>query len=401
MLEVDIKLPRPHTGQKEVLDSTARFKVLLCGRRWGKSQVSILISILATINGEHIAYVTPTYQLSKIFFQDIIKLVPVKLIKSANKSDLVITLKTGGTLSFMTGENLSSFRGRKFHKVIIDEASYIPDLEDAWLNSIRPTLTDYKGEALFISTPRGKNYFYTLYLKGLNKEDGFESFHYSTYDNPYIDNSEIDAAKKSLPESVFQQEYLAVPNANSNSVVALSHIEANTILSLSNKPSVIYGIDVAKYHDYTVITGLDEYGVMSYFERFQRDNDYTEQRIKALPASVRKIIDATHGSIGDGIYERLIKQGIQNLTPFEFTSKSKPELITQMILDIEQGNLKFNKTTADELSIFEYSYSGTGYIKYGNASGGYDDCVISLALANKYRKQIPNSTNFLASFGYY
>ncbi len=96
-------------------------------------------------------------------------------------------------------------------------------------------------------------------------------------------------------------------------------------------------------------------------------------------------MDATHGSLGDGIYERLIKAGVQNLKPFEFTAKSKPELITQMILDIEQGNLKFNKITADELSIFEYTYSSTGYIKYGNASGGHDDCVIALALANKYK----------------
>jgi phage FluMu gp28-like protein len=396
---VDIKLPRPHQGQNEVLKSNARFKVLLCGRRWGKSLISQIITILSSVKGKHIAYVTPTYQLSKIFFRDIIKLLPVKLIQSANKSDLVITLKTGGSISFMTGENLDSFRGRKFHKVVIDEAAYIPDLEDAWKNSIRPTLTDYKGEALFISTPRGKNYFYTLYLKGLNKEDGFESFHYSTYDNPYIDNDEIDAAKKSLPESVFQQEYLAVPNANSNSVVALNYIEANTILSLSNKPTIVFGIDVAKYKDYSVITGLDADGCMSFFERFQKDNDYTEQRIKALPASVIKVIDGTHGSIGDGIYERLTKQGIQNLTSFEFTAKSKPELIVQMILDIEQGNLKFNKTTADELSIFEYSYSSTGHLKYGNASGGHDDCVISLALANKYRKQVP--VNFLASFGYY
>jgi hypothetical protein len=69
-----------------------------------------------------------------------------------------------------------------------------------------------------------------------------------------------------------------------------------------------------------------------------------------------------------------------------------------MILDIEKGNLKFNKVTADELSIFEYTYTSTGYIKYGNASGGHDDCVIALALAAKYKSNIP--TNFMASFGF-
>jgi len=400
-MQVDINLPKPHKGQKEVLQSTARFKVLLCGRRWGKSLISQIISILSIVKGKDVAYVTPTYSLSKIFFQDVLKVIPVQLIKSANKTDLVITLVTGGSLSFLTGERLDNFRGRKFHTVIIDEAAYIPDLENAWLNSIRPTLTDYQGNALFISTPRGKNFFYTLYLKGLNKEEGFESFHYSTYDNPYINKDEIDLAQQSLPESAFRQEYLAIPSENTNAVVSSTVIEANTISTLSNKPTVVFGIDVAKYTDYTVITGLDENGCMTYFERFQRDNDYTKQRIKALPASILKAIDSTRGSIGDSIMELLQREGVNNLVGFEFTAASKPKLITEMILDLEKGNLKYNDVTANELSIFEYTYTSTGHIKYGNAPGGHDDTVIALALANKYRKMIPANGSFLASFGFF
>ncbi|TWR26913.1 hypothetical protein FPZ42_07715 [Mucilaginibacter achroorhodeus] len=399
-MDISIKLPRPHAGQKAVLDSKARFKVLLCGRRWGKSLISQIISILGVIEGKHVAYVTPTYQLGRIFFADVLRSIPVALIKSANKSDLIITLRTGGTLSFLTGERLDAFRGRKFHTVIIDEAAYIPDLESAWLNSIRPTLTDYKGNALFISTPRGKNYFYTLYLKGLNGENGYQSFQYSTYDNPFIDNDEIDAAKASLPEAAFQQEYLAIPNANSNAVVALNHIEANTISTLSTNQTVVYGIDIAKYSDYTVITGLDELGVTTYFERFQRDNEFTKQRIKALPQHILKVIDSTHGSIGDAIYESLQREGVANIQGFEFTGQSKPKLITEMILDIEKGNLKFNDVTARELSIFEYFYSRTGHITYGNTPGGHDDCVISLALANRGLKQVPANGNFLSGFGF-
>jgi hypothetical protein len=317
-MEFNINLPKPHLGQQLVLRSKARWKVLMCGRRWGKSLICQLISIISTANNKHIGYVTPTYKLSKVFFADIIKMLPPKLVKSANKSDLVILLVTGGSISFMSGESeatLEAFRGRKFHKVIIDEAAHIPDLEAAWNNSIRATLLDYKGDALFISTPRGKNFFYTLYLRGLNKEAGYESFHYDTYSNPFIDDVEIDEAKNTLPESVFQQEYLAIPNANINSVVALEHILNNTIETLSTKPAVIVGIDVAKYNDYSVLLSLDEDGVCCGFERFQKDNEYTEQRIKALPQSVMKVMDATHGSLGDGIYERLIKSGVQNLKP--------------------------------------------------------------------------------------
>lgn len=403
MNDIKIRLPKPHSGQRKVLNSKARFRVLCCGRRWGKSLISQIISLIQIagtggINtGKHVAYVTPTYQLSKIFFADILKRIPVQLIVSANKTDLVITLVTGGTISFMTGQNLDSFRGRKFHTIIIDEAAYIPDLEQAWLNSLRPCLTDYEGEAIFISTPRGKNYFYSLYLKGLDPlVSDWESFHFSTYDNPFIKASEIDAAKASLPGDAFKQEYLAVPNANSNSVVGVDYIQANTITTLSTKPTVVYGIDVAKYTDYTVITGLDADGEMTYFERFQRDNEYTKNRIKELPASVLKVIDSTHGSVGDSIYESLQFEGVRNLQGFEFTAATKPKLITEMILDIEQGKLKFNEITATELSIFEYSYTSTGYIKYGNAPGGHDDCVIALALANRYKKQVP--VNYMAGF---
>jgi len=384
---VDIKLSKPHLGQLKVLQSTARFKVLMCGRRWGKSLISQVIGIMGMVSNKQVAYVTPTYALSKIFFQDVLKLIPASLIKSANKTDLVIQLITGGSLSFLTGERLDNFRGRKFHTVIIDEASYIPDLENAWLNSIRPTLTDYEGDALFISTPRGKGYFHSLYLKGLNKEDGYESFHFNSYSNPYIKASEIDAAKLELPTAAFNQEYLAIPNANSSAVVASEYIEANTITTLSSNPTVVFGIDVAKYTDYTVIIGLDESGSMTYFDRFQSPNEITKQKIKALPADILKAMDSTHGSLGDGIFESLIFDGVQNLVGFEFTSSSKPKLITEMILAIEKGELKFNELTAQELSVFEYTYSSTGYIKYGAISGSHDDAVCALAIANRYKKQ--------------
>jgi len=95
---------------------------------------------------------------------------------------------------------LDNLRGRKFHFGVIDEASFIPDLENGWLNSIRPTLTDYKGRALFISTPKGKNFFYSLFLK--SGEPDWESFKFTTYDNPYIDKTEIDDARLQLPEVV-------------------------------------------------------------------------------------------------------------------------------------------------------------------------------------------------------
>jgi len=117
-------------------------------------------------------------------------------------------------IRFFTGERLDNLRGLKFHLVLIDEASFIPDLEDGWINSIRPTLTDYRGKAIFLSTPRGKNYFYSLFLKGQGGDNNWESFKFSTYDNPFIDKEEIDSARLQMPDVAFRQEYLADPSEN-------------------------------------------------------------------------------------------------------------------------------------------------------------------------------------------
>lgn len=387
MINVNLKLPKPHKGQQQVLNSKARFKVLLCGRRWGKSLISQIISIIGCVNAKQIAYVTPTYQLGKIFFQDILKLLPDDLIKSANKSDLRIELITGGSLSFLTGENLDAFRGRKFHTVIIDEAAFITDLENAWLNSIRPTLTDYKGEALFISTPRGKGYFYSLYLKGLDKVDGFESFHFTTYDNPYIDAAEIDAAKNELTEAAFKQEYLAEPTENANAVIGMDYINANVIPELSKEETLVFGIDLAKYKDWTVIYGMDATGKQSYFHRFQKSWTDTKDIIKALPAYTLKVVDSN--GVGDVVVEEL-QQTVINLQGFKFTTVSKPQIVKKLALDIEKGNIKYTQPLANELSVFEYKYTSTGHIKYEASSGNTDDIVMAAALANFHKPEMIN-----------
>ncbi len=166
----NVKLYNPHDAQKKVIDCDKRFIVMMAGRRFGKSLISQTIALESSIEGKRVAYITPTYQLGKIFFQELLEMLPLEIYKK-NEADLVITFITGGTIRFFTGERLDNLRGLKFHLCIIDEASFIPNLEDGWLNSIRPTLTDYKGKALFLSTPKGKNYFYSLFMKGNGGEE--------------------------------------------------------------------------------------------------------------------------------------------------------------------------------------------------------------------------------------
>jgi len=365
-----IELPTPHINQKKILDAERRFVVVMCGRRFGKSELSQILIIKEALKGGNVAYITPTYGLAQVFFERLTKVLPFK----SNISKLKIYCPNEGSIEFFTGERLDNLRGRKFHLVIVDEAAFIPDLEDGWNNSIRPTLTDYEGKAVFLSTPRGKNFFYSLFMK--NGENDWQSFKFSTYDNPHINPREIDEARIQLPEVVFEQEYMANPSENSANPFGSTFIK-RCIKPISNQPIVCYGIDLAKSVDYTVIIGLDNSGNVAYFDRFQMDWHNTKETIKRLsPAPI--VIDST--GVGDPILEDLIREGI-NIEGLKFTSQSKQQLMEGLSSAIQQGKIGYPEgVIVDELEVFEYQFTSYG-VRYSAPSGFHDDTVVALALA--------------------
>lgn len=365
-----IELPKPHINQKKILECERRFIVVMCGRRFGKSELSQIFSISEAIKGGQVAYITPTYKLAKAFFERLTKALPFK----NNISNLKIYCPNNGSIEFYTGERLDNLRGRKFHLVIIDEAAFIPNLEDGWNNSIRPTLTDYQGKAVFLSTPRGKNFFYSMFMK--QGENDWQSFKFSTYDNPYINPREIEDAKIQLPNVVFEQEYLANPSENSANPFGNAFIR-NCIKPISGQPIVCYGIDLAKSVDFTVIIGLDKGGNVAYFDRFQMDWHNTKETIKRLPIAP---ILADSTGVGDPILEDLIRDGV-NIQGLKFTNQSKQQLMEGLAQAIQQARIGYpDGVIVDELDIFEYQFTANG-VRYSAPSGFHDDCVMALALA--------------------
>jgi len=367
---MQIFLPTPHANQQKILESDKRFRVIMCGRRFGKSELSQILGVSYAVKGLQVAYITPTYGLAKVFFGKLTESLPFP----KNKSDLKIDFSNGGQIEFFTGERLDNLRGRKFHLVIIDEASFIPDLENGWNNSIRPTLTDYKGKAVFLSTPKGKNFFYSLFMKA--GENDWASFKFTSYDNPHIDPKEIDDARMQLPEVVFEQEYMANPAENSANPFGSKFIRA-CIKPISNQQIVAFGIDLAKSVDHTAIIGLDNSGNVAYFDRFQMDWHNTKENIKRLPRSPI-LIDST--GVGDPITEDLKREGIM-IEGLKFTSQSKQQLMEGLATAIQQNRIGFpDGVIVKELEIFEYIFSSHG-VRYSAPSGFHDDCVMALALA--------------------
>lgn len=367
---MQILLPSPHINQQKILENDKRFRVIMCGRRFGKSELSQILSVTYASRGLSVAYITPTYGLAKVFFSKLTEALPFP----NNKSDLKIAFPTGGEIEFFTGERLDNLRGRKFHLVIVDEASFIPDLENGWNNSIRPTLTDYKGKAVFLSTPRGKNFFYSLFMK--EGENDWGSFKFTSYDNPFIDPQEIDDARMQLPEVVFEQEYMANPSENSANPFGNAFIRS-CVKPISNQPVVAFGIDVAKSFDHTVIIGLDNSGNVAYYDRFQMDWHNTKENIKRLPRCPI-LIDST--GVGDPILEDLKRDGLQ-IEGLKFTSQSKQQLMEGLSTAIQQSKIGFpDGVIKDELEVFEYEFTKSG-VRYSAPTGFHDDAVCALALA--------------------
>lgn len=201
-------------AQSKIASDKHRFRVVNCGRRFGKTYLSVLEMVAKAVygNDRYIAYIAPTYAQARDIAWQELKKVCTPIADKINESRLEITVKTvkGGTsiISLRGWENIETMRGQKFHFIVVDEIASMRNWESNWEEVIRPTLTDYKGEALFISTPKGFNHFYTLFNKQ-DKDSDYKSFHFTTYDNNHIPVEEIDKAKQELTEDRFAQEYLA------------------------------------------------------------------------------------------------------------------------------------------------------------------------------------------------
>lgn len=198
-----------HNSQKEVARDRHRFRVLCCGRRWGKTTLAIdQMKGRAAIADSRVAYVAPTFQQARDIAWEQLKRECMEAAESINESRLEITLVNGSRIALRGWEAIETLRGQKFDLIVLDEVAMMRDFWSKWQEVIRPTLTDTKGEGMFISTPRGFNHFYDLFNLQY-KDSDFRSFHFSSYDNPFIPKEELDKARKELTEDRFAQEYEA------------------------------------------------------------------------------------------------------------------------------------------------------------------------------------------------
>lgn len=381
-MDVVLKLPKAHAKQQPIIDSKAKVKILKCGRQSGKSVCALIIAVKTMLAGKIVGYIAHEFDLSKKFYNQLLKTIPKELISKSNATSLSIELVTGGMIQFYSGNATKTLRGNTIHLCICDEFAFWRNPEESYNEDISATLARHNGDLIVLSTPYGKNFFSQLYETARQCTDGtMQAFYFTCLDNPYLSAEYLARKERELPSQTWKQEYLAIESANQNCIVDADVIERNTIKTYSTKPTQVIGIDVAKTYDWTSITFLDADGAMTNHVRFQKSHDDTMRYIRTLPKNILKVMDSS-GS-GDVMMEMMYD--VPNLVGFKFNKATKPPLIKELIITLERDQLKFNEQTATELTNFQFKYNAGGYIEYEGKP--HDDSVISLALANKYLKE--------------
>lgn len=399
MTDFKLTLKTPHAGQQHVLDNAKRFNVLACGRRWGKTDMGVEhLSIPTFLSGDPVGWFAPSYKLLDEAWQFTLEtLGPIGLLINSNKQDRQIKLGNGGKMDFWTLQSStptrsSVGRGRKYKRVVVDEAAHAPNLEIDWTKSIRPTLSDLVGDAWFPSTPWGHNYFWQLFTKGQSDAATWASFQMPTSTNPYILASEIADAQADLPSDAFEQEYLAKFLADAANPFGVKAIH-NCIIDGYGEGDVAYwGFDLAKSVDWTVGVGLNMQGVVRAFQRWQSDWRNTEKRIAMMIGHTPALVDST--GVGDPIVEGL-QAKCSMVEGYKFSSQSKQQLMEGLAVEIQNKRIRYPDIDVliHELEAFQYQYTRTG-VRYTAPIGMHDDCVDALALAVRCRTLAPAALSF-------
>ena len=388
-MTLTINFPSLHPTQETVASSPARFRVLGAGRRWGKSRLGSALCVAEGLRGGRAWWVAPSYKLAAVGWRMIRRLAtPIPGVE-IRKVDRMVVFPGGGEVQVRSADDPDSLRGEGLDLVVLDECAFMA--EAAWIEALRPALSDREGKAMFISTPKRRNWFFRLYSGGLGGGT-WQSWQLPTSDNPYIKPEEIEAARDNLPEDIFRQEYLAEFLEGEGQVF-------RNIMSCMNAPmdaspadheghNIVMGVDWGKQQDFTAISaGCVDCHVEVTKDRFNQI-DYAFQRKRLGMMADRwkaSQILAEQNAMGDPVIEELHREGLP-VIGFQTTAVSKPPLIENLALTFEREEWQFQNDSiwTAELEAYERRVSATtGRSTYSAPEGLHDDTVIARALMIK------------------
>lgn len=202
---LDIQLPPLHSAQMEVVKNMKRFTVLSAGRRWGKTKLGVWLCLKYAWEGKRAWWIAPSYSMTNEAWADL-RSIGIEYGIRVKEAERTIVTATGGSVQVRSADDPMKLRGAGLDFVVLDECAFMKP--QTWAEVIRPALTEKKGSAFFISTPKGYNFFEKLYSEA-NILDDWVRFTYPTITNPIIDPAELEMAKQEIGSFLYAQEYEA------------------------------------------------------------------------------------------------------------------------------------------------------------------------------------------------
>jgi hypothetical protein len=382
------KIVVPHTGgQVEVLAAQERFQVLDCGRRWGKTKIGAQKAVRrARKHKQMVWWVAPTYKVVKRGYREVLRQLPDGLLTHTPPQDsafdagrsVVLKLKNGSRMEFYSAERPEGMLGEGVDFAVLDEAALMSP--NIWEQTVRPTLMDRQGGALMISTPRGRNWFYYMYLRGQDPDfPDYVSWQHPSSDNPYLAPEEIEEMEATLPRIMFEQEVLAQFVSNA---AAVFRFDGKQIVAHGlPKGHIVVGVDLAKSQDFTVFSacrvadrvpcGYDRFQDVSWPMQRNRLKSFVRRLKREGAEHVTLVMDST--GVGDPIVDDMEADGY-DVVPVNFT-KTKQHMVMQLSKDLEDGYALLSPERVEEFENYTYTITNAGRYTYAAPEGQHDDVV--------------------------
>lgn len=380
-------IPAPHPKQAEIRDHPAQFKVVACGRQVGKTHLGGQEAGDGLVNQQRVLLSSTSQDQSDIFWEYMTTWFAEPIqdgLIYKNEGRRILKYRDG-LVRVKTGRDPDILRGGHWDKIIFDECAWLHP--DAWNKVGLPMLATTNGTALFLSSPKRRNWFWELYNKAVADTTGaWAAWNFSTHENPFVTQAALDILTANMTEDDYKQEILAMFLEGEGSVFRRIDEQATLQPRAPYSGRFIFGVDFAQVKDYTVVTVMDaESRELVAYDRFNGVSWSLQRgRLRALYDLWKPTyIYAESNSVGGPNIEALQNEGLP-VRPFETTASSKPPLIENLVLAFERGEIFIlnDEIIKNELKAYERKVSTTtGRSQYSAPEGLHDDCVMALALS--------------------
>jgi hypothetical protein len=405
----DFILPTLHPAQRVVAESQARYRVLACGRRFGKTVLGAAVAAQCAARGGRVFWLAPVYRQAEEGF-GLVRSLALQMPESQiREAALTIDFpSSGGSIEARSADDPSRLRGSGLDLAVFDEARLIDS--QAWHEVVRPALLDRRGKALFFSTPGGRDWFYGLFERGQGVDPDWRSWRFSTHDNPHIEGKELDELRQQMPERVYRQEILAEFLADGTGVFrgvrAASTVEPKR---RDEGASYVSFYDVARTNDFNAVATF-RCGPKLQQVQCDRWSGTTWETTKARLSRLRDYYGALYVDTTTQEYSEPLVRELQEVLGrrvqvqgFRFTNQNKARMTDTFALLLEQGQIELlNPEKCDgeiraavenqisELEAWTATRLPSGMTRYAAPGNEHDDVAVAcLAAAMLAKEEAP------------